>query len=272
MTQLLNKFIHESDNERILTYSPTGLKEGERALMQTSTGEPFMPARLYFKFLNRKNLLKALNRLRCVDWNDDNCFIISYWEEARYIPLSVPYDGVPEDIFPILLAKGRIVNSDIYIDVRSFRRAVEMIKFLYKQVGPKFLYITHIAIYNRCISTSGDTIQDIVNMDLDDLFSSANMQMEPLLDRANKDPKDSTEIGERLEKIINEPLPVIQKLTVTGTKQGLSSLEMKLMLNLMLAMEYWNGNTSCTLMDIINKMAAFFAEHKDLPEEGELLT
>ncbi len=154
MTQLSKNYIYEDKSKRVLAYTPTEMEEGETALMQTATGEFLMPVRLYFKFFKRKNLLKALNRLRCLEWDNDDHFIIGYWEETRHFPLSVAYDDIPEDIFPILLAKGHIRNVDLHIDLWSFRRAAEMTKFLYKHIGSKFLYITHMATYNRYIDAS----------------------------------------------------------------------------------------------------------------------
>jgi hypothetical protein len=243
MPQLPKTYLYQNKNEKILTYAPSPIEEGKTAILYTATGEPFMPVRLYFKFLKRKSLVNALNRLRCLEWDDDNHFFISYWEETRGFPLSSAYDDVPEDIFPVLLAKGHIRNDDVHIDLRSFLRATEMVRFLYKHIGPKFLYITHMATYNRYFDTSKDTLPNVANLNFDDLFSDDKIQ--------EREPHTQ----EELEEVMNRPIPVIEKLSVRGTKEGLAAMDMKLMINLMCAQEYADGNTDCTLMEILPKMA-----------------
>jgi len=239
MTQPSRKHLYEHENERILAYAPTEIKEGEKALIQTTTKEPIMPVRLYFKFLKRKPLVKALSRLRCLDWEDEDHFIIAYFEEARHLPLSVAYDEVPEDLFPVTLAKGRIRNSDVHLDFLSFRRAAEM---------AKFFYITHMATYNRYLKVSEDDLPDVANMDFDELFSDENIQ------------EGEPNSFEELEASMNRPVPVTQKLDVRGTKEGLAAMEMKLMINLIYAQECANGNTDCTLMEILAKIARLATE------------
>jgi hypothetical protein len=65
----------------------------EPKLIMTSTEELFMPVRLYYKLHNKKSLIKALRKLKCVLFSedDDNHFIISYHKEAKKIDLAVPY-------------------------------------------------------------------------------------------------------------------------------------------------------------------------------------
>ena len=274
MEKQTKSVLHMVNEEKMLMQLSSDLSEGQTVLMKTSTGEFLMPARLYFKFLNRKNLVKGLTRLRCLEWEDDNQFMVSYWEEARFVSLTTPYDEVPEEIFPILLAKGKIVGSEVHVDVRSFKRAIEIIKLFYKHLGPKFFYITHIATYNRCVSSSGEAVPEILAMGPDKLFSNDNLQVETLLDnddfqRIAENPEDLSLLKSRLDEIINQPLPVIQKMPVTGTKYGLSTLEARLMIQMLLAQEYWNGNINCTIKEIWNKIAEF-ADEESFREEGAI--
>lgn len=231
-----------------------------------------MPARLYFKFLNQKNLVKALTKLRCLEWENDSQFSISYWEEARSLPLGIPYDGVPEEIFPILLAKGKIVGAELLIDVRSFQRAVGMIKFLYMYLGPDLLYVTHIATYNRRFAALGETLPDILAPDK--LFSDDNIPTGTVFNKNDfhKIPETAGDIDQlkfRLDAAINQPLPVIQKMPVTGTKQGLDALEARLLMNMVIAKEHWDGNTTCSMGDIIHKMVEAF-EEEALSKKGPI--
>ena len=225
MLQLFKKnIVSENDYERMIVHGNDELKPDKETLLFTSTNEPMMPVRLYFKFLNRKNLFRALERRRCVNWENENHFIISYWEEARNMNLDVAYDDVPEDLFPILLANGRIVsNSEIHVDVRSFKRALEIINFLYKYIGPKFLYITHVATYNRYMSATSDNIQEVMNLNFDELFSDVNTEDDGLSKELAKSGVPISQIDNQIEKMIDQPIPTIRKIAVNGSKSELTS-------------------------------------------------
>jgi hypothetical protein len=50
MTQIAKKeMISKCGHEKIVVQMPEDWNQQERALVRTATGEPFMPARLYFK-------------------------------------------------------------------------------------------------------------------------------------------------------------------------------------------------------------------------------
>lgn len=269
MKKFMKTFVSQNEDEKFVFSGSGEFESGEEKILMTSTNEPMMPVRLYFRFVNRKKLYKALQRRHCIDWDSESDFMLSYWEEARHMDLDVPYDEVPEDIFPILLAKGRIINnSEVHIDVRSFKRAVEVIHFLYKYIGAQFLYITHIASYNRYLTATSETLSEIMNMNFDDLFSDVKTQMDFPFEEVsrNKGAFSSTEWAKHLDKMINSPLPVVTKLPVKGTKAELSRINTVLMINMALAQEYWEGNTTCTSMDIIGKVFNHMLEKEGLAD------
>ena len=244
----------KNDYEQIMVHAPDKITSKE-TLMHTTTNEPFMPARLYFKFINRKKLLKALERRKCIDRHDENTFIITYEEEAKNVNLDVACDEVPEELFPIILAKAQIVSSsEIHVDVRSFKRAMEIIKFLYKYVGPEFLYLTHVATYNRFIKVTSDNIQGLMNLDYDALFSKENLQNGGFAwnEIVDKTTGDVCKIESSENSDINT-VPIVKKIPISGTKPELSRLQFILNLNMAVAHEHLKGNTSCTVGDIINK-------------------
>ena len=75
----------------------------EPKLIMTTTEELLMPVRLYYTIHNKKSLIKALRKLKCVLFSekDDNHFIISYHKEAKKFNLAVPYQEVPKELYPI---------------------------------------------------------------------------------------------------------------------------------------------------------------------------
>ena len=43
----------------------------DQSLLATMTGEHFQPVRLHYKVLNRPGLLRAFEKLRCLDYDSD---------------------------------------------------------------------------------------------------------------------------------------------------------------------------------------------------------
>lgn len=240
MGQLIQQQFRTQDGrEKGILQTNGDLSGDKKAFITTCTQEPFMPVRLYFKFLHKKKLVKALDRLKCIHWENADQFVVSYWEEAKNFDLSVQYDEVPEEIFPMLLASGRIINSsEVYLDVRSFKRAKELIDFINKRVGPQFLYITHVATYNRFMSADLENAQDILSLDFDRLFSEENLQ-------AAYDEEESRH---------SRSIPVVKKIAISGTKGELNRLKLIMGIHMQTAQEFWNGNTTCSPGEIIHKM------------------
>lgn len=239
MTQMTT-ITKKNNYEKIVMHMPKDLDEKGKGLIATTTGEFFMPARLYFRFLNKKALIKALDRRYCIDWEDDNTFIISYWEEAKILDLEVPYDEVPDEVFPVLLAKGSFVSpEEVHVDVRSFERAMGILKFLNKYIGLNFMYATHIATYNRLSEIQGKNTEDIRNLDHNEIFSEAALQqINPErefseLFAAEKSEDNPEELKKQWKEILEQPippLPVVQKFPIKNSRLGLDQLQLSLTL------------------------------------------
>jgi hypothetical protein len=151
-------------------------KPQEQKLIMTSTEESFMPVRLYYKLHNKKSFIKALRKLKCVLFSDedDNHFIISYHKEAKKIDLAVPYQEVPKELYPITLADGYIVgNAELRIDIKSLRRAVGLVDFLVKFIPFNIIEITAMANYNKVISVRSEAeYYQWFNVNYDELFNN----------------------------------------------------------------------------------------------------
>jgi hypothetical protein len=151
-------------------------KPQEQKLIMTSTEESFMPVRLYYKLHNKKSFIKALRKLKCVLFSDedDNHFIISYHKEAKKIDLAVPYQEVPKELYPITLADGYIVgNAELRIDIKSLRRAVGLVDFLVKFIPFNIIEIAAMANYNKVISVRSEAeYYQWFNVNYDELFNN----------------------------------------------------------------------------------------------------
>jgi hypothetical protein len=254
MAEIAKKeIISQYGHEKIVMQMPEDWDQKERVLISTTTGELFMPARLYFKFLNKKSLIKALERRYCIDLHDDDTFNINYWEEAKTVKLKVPYDEVPENVFPVLLARGRFVGSaEVHIDVRSFERAIGILTFLNKYIGPKFMYPTHIATYNRFTGVQGKDAEDTLDLDYDEIFSEEKLQQAEQ-DYSGLSNNDSEEVTrEKFDALLKQPLPVVRRIPVKNTQVGLSQLQFSLTFAQLFAKAYWDGKEDFGPMDMLS--------------------
>lgn len=277
MTQVIKKEIIRKDGyEKIIVQRPEDWDQKKTALVSTTTGELFMPARLYFKFMNKKSLIKALERRNCVDLFDDDSFNISYWEEAKTVKLQVPYDEVPENVFPVLLARGSFVGpSEIHIDVRSFDRAIGILRFLNKYIGPKFMYATHIATYNRLIGTQEKDAENILNLDYDEIFSNEKLQQaeakqdfSKFSDNENNDSEESAQ--EKFEAILKKPIPVVRKTPVKNNQAGLNQLQFSLAFTQLFAKAYWEDKEDFGPMDMLSLLSGKGEEENEEDREQRL--
>jgi hypothetical protein len=152
----------------------------EPKLIMTTTEELLMPVRLYYTIHNKKSLIKALRKLKCVLFSkeDENHFIISYHKEAKKFNLAVPYQEVPKELYPITLAEGYIVgNCKLHIDARSLRRGVELVDFLVKFIIPSsIIEITDMANYNKVtVARDEDEYYQWFNVNYSELFDNVRI-------------------------------------------------------------------------------------------------
>jgi len=135
-----------------------------------------MPVRLYYDVFDQKALVNQLKQLKCVFFESEDRFILTYDKEARKIPLSTPYNKVPKEVYPVILAHGQIVDEKhLHLNLRSFERGIGMVVFIDQWIDQSVAKATHAASYNEVSKVNKDTVQSLMNLDFDDLFSEKNM-------------------------------------------------------------------------------------------------
>jgi hypothetical protein len=160
---MLTKYSHDRHNNKKIIY--------------TTTNEPFMPVRLYYKIHNEYLLIKLLRKLKCIAFEDSKHFILSYFKEAKNLDLEVYYQDVPENLYPVLLAEGHIKPGAIlHLDLKSLQRAVLVIDFLAKYIPPTIIEITHFANANKLtISNNKQELEKIITLNYDQFFSESRI-------------------------------------------------------------------------------------------------
>jgi sulfur relay (sulfurtransferase) DsrC/TusE family protein len=129
------------------------------------------------------------------------------------------------------------------------------------------MYVTHIATYNRYISSQENVFRDILNLDFDELFSEENLQklMPKMLEKIQDAPQDKDGYQahqKQWEEELEQPLPVVRKIPVKNSKSGLVQLHLSLTFAQIFAKEYWEGNNSFNPLDLIKMLASKSQEER----------
>ncbi|HLB32909.1 MAG TPA: SEC-C domain-containing protein [Chthoniobacterales bacterium] len=239
------------------------LNNEELVLLSTATNEPFMLARLYYDVYEKSELIKQLSKLRCIDWDENNKFFLNYIYETKDIDLAVKCNKVPNELQPIILAEGKIIEeATMVLDLRSFERAWCIIEFLDQYIPRDVAKITHIATYNKMHKVTVKTASDMMHTNYDQLFSEENIyRPEVRVEKFMADTKkvDSMEEKQKLlmdfvgEAAADKPR-LIEKFPAHFYEDGIDSVKSKLKLKQSLAYEHLNGNTSLNMFQLISKM------------------
>jgi hypothetical protein len=124
----------------------------EKEVGMTVTGEIFQPIRLYYQVFNRNEIEKDFNRLRCVEFDTTkNRWVWLYDEEAKSIDLKNKFSSISPIIIGSFFWKG---SDALVLDVRSYERALEAIKFFDKEISRSTAMITHCSTVNKIFEMS----------------------------------------------------------------------------------------------------------------------
>ena len=135
-----------------------------------------LPVRIYYKIHNTRLLKKALRKLKCIQFTqeDDNCFTIFYCKEAKKLNLASHYQSVPKEFYPVPVADCNIkIGSTLYIDTNSLRRAVELIDFLVKNISSNLMEVIAFANMNKAFTVKeGEDFKGFSPQDYNNAFDN----------------------------------------------------------------------------------------------------
>jgi hypothetical protein len=236
--------------------------DDEKLLQATQTGEVVQPIRLYYQIVDKKRLLNRFKRLRCMDFDRvNNRWVWLYSHESKVLKFVKSYSSIPKVMHPIVIGSFFLRNGDesLFLDLRSFDRAIEAIPFFDKHIGRTVARITHAAVVNRYFEA-----KEQFPPNLDRFFCSDEMieinpddsiaEIESSIEKCRIDGK--SDFHSVFEKRAKKALPEIEKFPVHFYEEGVESIKTVLRMRQIMAYQHWNGNTDCTLFDII-KTAAF---------------
>ncbi|BCA93729.1 hypothetical protein TUM19329_36610 (plasmid) [Legionella antarctica] len=258
-----NLITSSSGDERFSLANMDHLGETQLGLLTTTTNEPFMLIRLYYTIYNKTLLMTKLDALKCICLYGNYKFLINYHHETKNIGLAVKPDGVPKNLQPIVLAKGKIIGeTSMVIDLRSFERGCCIIEFLNHYISRDIAEITHIATYNKMHEITKKTITDVMNINYDSVFSEENMHRPDMrFDKLMSEAEHIESIEEKQELMMNfmlestaEKPNLIEKYPVHYYEDGIDSIKCTLKFHQLLAHEHLMGNESLNMFQLISKI------------------
>jgi hypothetical protein len=231
-----------------------------KQLLMTMTGEIHQPVRLYYELYDKAKVLQAFKTLGCVQFDlDKQGWVWLFQSEAKKLKFATPYGKIPKHRRPIIIGSFRFPQADVmWLDVRSHERATKAIVFFDRRLPRSAAQVTHAAIVNRLFGVTTATLPP-----LDTLFDEAKISEtnpEELLQAAAQF-GTIPDVRERMEKVFafmdqksREPLPDVEKFPVHFYEEGMQSFETALKLRQIVAFEHWQGNTSFTFGDMMQKI------------------
>lgn len=257
-----DRIISDSGDEKFSFKHISHLNNTEMALFTTTTNEPFMLIRLYYDIHDKAALVKQLNKLRCIDFQGNDKFLINYIYETENFDLDVKCTGIPKEIQPIILAKVKIIDEKtMVLDLRSFERGWCMIEFLNNYVNREVAEITHIATYNKMHKTTKQDAPNLMNFDYDELFSEENTYRPDVgFSQLMSDAETMSSLKEKqqsmmrfMDKLATEKPVLIEKFPTHFYEDGINSVKLTLRLRQRLAHEHMLGNTSLNMHQLLEK-------------------
>ena len=235
----------------------------DQPLLATMTGEHFQPVRLHYKVLNRTGLLRAFEKLRCLDYDPTRKrWVWLYAHEAKRLRFQKSYAQFPKELHPIVIGAFFLRSEGtLLLDLRSCERALLAIPFFDTHLPRRLVELEDAEVVNRLFPATGANLK----LTPDALFDAqlgTGVDPEALVQRLaektahTQDPEEKIKIVlEDLESRAKEPLPEIERFPVHYAEDGIDGFAMALRLRQIVAMQHWLGNPGYTLGDAIQSLA-----------------
>lgn len=235
----------------------------DQPLLATTTGEHFQPVRLHYRVLNRTGLLRAFEKLRCLDYDPTRKrWVWLYAHEAKRLRLPRSYAQLPKELHPIVIGAFFLRSKEaLLLDLRSCERATAAIPFFDTHLPRRLVELEDAEVVNRLFPATKENLK----LTPDALFDArigTGIDPEALVQRLAektahaRDPEEKLEIAlADLRARAREPLPEFERFPVHHAEDGTGGFELALRLRQMIAMQHWLGHPEYTLGDAIQALA-----------------
>lgn len=237
----------------------TGPERQQKPVATTFTGELVQPVRLHYEVQDTAAVAKALAQLECVGAGN-NGTLYKWYLAAETKGAFKANKALPrgEDV---VLGDIRFDPSStkLTILVRSIERAWYAIEFFDRHIGRKLMKVTEMDAYNHLFEATPENLQRLT--DLASLFPEAQITKRDVsaipkiiknAKKAGAGQEDMIEaVWSFIEKDKNIPLPDIERMPLYFYKDGIASIQSKLLMRQRVAWEHFNGNMGYNLFTAI---------------------
>jgi hypothetical protein len=258
-------------------------EQPKKRLMVNHTGEAVQPCRLYYRIHNKKTVLGALKKLRCVTpfYKPIDGWQWLYDAEAKKLRFEIGFNKIPKEVRPIALGQFHLRGDDLVLDLRSHARALKAIQFFDSRINRRAASVYKLRLVNRFFSPDNPDDLELHHAPYDDFFADDSQvyipdpeKVEADIQEIKKQYTDEAEsleaVSEYLEKDVDKPSPEIEEIPVHFYEDGLAMLTITLMSRYLEAQAKWAGKAEqFSKMNFIVYICGTLFDFDDEEEEEE---
>lgn len=229
-----------------------------KQLIINPTGEPYQPTRLYYTIHNKKTVLGAFKKLRCIQHDPKYQSWDWYYEaEAKKLRFDKSYNKIPKENRPILIGVFFFrSDTEMILELDSAFHVPVAIEFFDKRINRRAAEVTKMRLVNRFYSTEDDEEQATnrkYTLDSDRVVLPPEDKFQEIIDTYESEDERMEALNEYMEEITKKPLPEVQEIPVHYYEDGLVGLNLLIELHAVEALERWRGN-NITQYDLLYEM------------------
>ena len=232
----------------------------EKTILATMTGEYFQPVRLHYRVFDRTGLLRAFQKLRCVDKDPtQERRVWLYDHEARNLPFKQSYSQIPKHLRPIIIGSFYQRGEDrLVLDLRSCERATLAIPFFDRHIPRGAAKVTEAEVVNRLFPVEDAKLAPDAIFDRQQSAArdpEAALRAVAELTAQAQDPVEKLLIAsEYMDAQAKQPLPEVERLPVHYYEEGMQTFTTTLTIRQVVAYQHWLGNTKYSMYDVIQEI------------------
>jgi hypothetical protein len=261
MSKKLKRFLNRRKQQKPFTAWPKEFQIGDndKPLLATMTGEPFQLSRIHYTISNAEALQRAFSEMKCMDFDTTlNRWTWMYHAEAEDIKFTVSFRDLAQgDNYLILGSFYLPTEHRMYLDVNSFDRTVEALKFFDKHIHRDIASLSHVQIVNTFFEAIPGRIPN-----WNDFFDRDNPEMPENTSRLDEIADDgslsrSEKIAlaqKEMDETLRKPMKEVESLSIHLYEDGIEAFDAALKTRHLIAGEHWRGNTAFTFLDVFQKM------------------
>src|SRR5712691_8494086 len=242
---------HHLSTRRPVTQIPP---ENADQVAMTTTGEILQLIRLHYEVGDVERLRAIFASLRCLEYDASHTrWVWLYTEEARTLSFKDPR-AADNVVLGEWVFKGK---TEVVLNLRSFERATNALVFFDHHIPRTVAHVTAMTVSNRLLSmaeaatlTSLDQYFDRADVVVKDPVSLLRT-LEDLASRLPDAHERLAVVAQYMEDKAKQPVPAMERFPLDYDDEGIRAVEALLAPHKVIAMHYWQGNTSYTYQDLV---------------------